>query len=322
MKAKRKAAFLDFASLGPDITTAELDRLVDCAYYAKSAPAEIASRIADREVVIVNKAVLGRGVIASAAKLRLIVVAATGTDNVDSAAAAERGIAVTNVRDYCSTAVAQHVWAMVLELTQKVSAYHGLVLDGAWQRSEAFARFDYPIRELAGRALGIVGYGTLGRAVASFGRCLGMEVVVAAVPGSTSRADTPAREPLDAVLARCDVVSLHCPLTERTRSLIGAKELRAMKPDAILINTARGGLVDGAALAEALRRGEIGGAGIDVLPTEPPGGDEPLLAGDIPNLLVTPHIAWAAREARQRAIAQIAENIGAFLTGDRIRRVV
>jgi glycerate dehydrogenase len=322
MKAKPKAAFLDFASLGPDITTAELDRLVDCAYYAKSSPAEISPRIADREIAIVNKAVLGREAIASAVNLRLIVVAATGTDNVDASAADERGIAVANVRDYCSAAVAQHVWAMVLELTQKVSAYHGLVLDGAWQRGDAFALFDYPIRELAGRSLGIVGYGTLGRAVASFGRCLGMELVVAAVPGSTSRADTPPREPLRSVLERCDVVSLHCPLTEHTRSLIGAEELAAMKSDAILINTARGGLVDGAALAEALRRGEIAGAGIDVLPTEPPDSDEPLLAGDIPNLLVTPHIAWAAREARQRAVAQIAENVEAFLAGDCLRRVV
>ncbi|HEX7080908.1 MAG TPA: D-2-hydroxyacid dehydrogenase [Gammaproteobacteria bacterium] len=319
---KPKAAFLDFATLGPDVDTSALDRLLDVTYYPFSSPDEIFARIEACEFAIVNKAQISADMIARARRLRMIALSATGTDNVDTEAARERGIAVANVRDYCSTAVVQHVFALVLGLTQHVAQYDALVRSGGWARSRSFAMFDYPIRELAGRALGVVGYGTLGRAVGDLGRCLGMRVLVSARPRTPPADVPPDRVPFDTVLAEADVLSLHCPLNDSTRGLIGAPELARMKRDALLINTARGGLVDGAALAQALREGRIGGAGIDVLPTEPPVGDEPLLAPDVPNLIVTPHVAWAAREARQRALNQVAENVAHFIESRSLRRVV
>jgi glycerate dehydrogenase len=274
------------------------------------------------EIAILNKVKLGRDAIMSATKLKLIVLTATGADNIDCAAARERGIGIANVRDYCSAAVAQHVFALILGLTHHVGAYDALARSGAWQQSKGFALFDHPIRELARRTLGIVGFGSLGQAVANLGRCFGMTVLVAARPGGKGNGRDPERVPFATVLRRADVLSLHCPLTEATHHLIGAAELKQMKRDALLINTARGGLIDGAALAEALRNGDIAGAGIDVLPVEPPPADEPLLASGIPNIIVTPHIAWSAREARQRALEQVAENIASFLSGGRLRRVV
>jgi len=320
MQAKPRAVFLDFATAGPGMETAPLDALVETTYFAYSTPAQMPARLEACEIAILNKAKLDAGTIATAEQLKLIVLAATGTDNVDTLAARERGVAVANIRDYCSAAVAQHVCAMLMELTQHVGRYDALVKAGAWQRSKIFALFDYPIRELDGRNLGIVGYGSLGQAVAAMGRGLSMKVLVSARPKS---AQAPAgRVPFDAVLEQADVLSLHCPLTEETQHLIGAAELKRMKSDAILINTARGALVDGVALSEALRNGVIGGAGIDVLPVEPPAESHPLLAGDIPNLILTPHIAWAAKESRQRALDQVAENIADFLRGGRLRRVV
>jgi glycerate dehydrogenase len=319
MSNRPTAAFLDFATLGPNVSTASLDALVDTKYFGYSSARELDDRLATAEIAIVNKVQLDRKTIFAAPRLRLIALSATGTDNIDCRAAEERGVAVANTRSYASAAVAQHVFALVLALTNHVARYDALVRADAWRKSPSFALFDYPIRELAGRTLGVVGFGALGRAVAALGRCFGMEVLI-----STRFRDEPAegRVPFTTILRTADVVSLHCPLTQETRHMIGAAELKLMKPDAVLINTARGGLIDGKALAAALKNGTIGGAGIDVLPVEPPGADEPLLAPDIPNLLVTPHIAWAAREARQRALEQVAENIAAFMSGKRLRRVV
>ena len=319
MSQRPTAAFLDFATMGPNVSTASIDALVEAKYFAYSRADEIPERLAAAEIAIVNKVNLDRKAIAAAPRLRLIALTATGTDNIDCRAAEERGVAVANARDYASRAVAQHVFALVLALTNHVARYDLLVRAGAWQRSRSFALFDYPIRELAGRKLGVVGFGALGQAVAALGRGFGMEVLV-----STRHRDEPevGRVPFTTILRTADVVTLHCPLTPETEHMIGTRELKLMKPDALLINTAGGGLVDGGALAAALERGTIGGAGIDVLPVEPPGADEPLLGSDIPNLLITPHVAWAAREARQRALEQVAENVQAFLTGKRLRRVV
>lgn len=320
MSQKPKAVFLDFATLGPDIDTTALDALVDVAYFDFSDAGEIPARLVGCQIALLNKAKLGRDIVLGAEHLELIALSATGTDNVDTKAAQERGIAVANIRDYCSTALAQHVLALILELTQHPGRYDRLVRSGGWQGGRSFALFDYPIRELTGRVLGIVGFGALGRAAARLGACLGMEVRVSARPGAV---DVPeGRVAFEALIEEADVLSLHCPLTEKTRHLIGAPELERMKRDAILINTARGALVDGEALARALRAGEIGGAGIDVLPVEPPPRDHPLLAPDIPNLVVTPHVAWAARESRQRALDQVAENVAAFIEGRRLRRIV
>jgi glycerate dehydrogenase len=210
------------------------------------------------------------------------------------------------------------VLGTLLLLTQRLREYDTLVRSGAWQRGEQFCLLDFPIRELTGRKLGIVGYGTLGRAVAHAAQAFGLEVLVASRPGGTPAAG---RLDLDELLPQLDVLSLHCPLTPATEGLIGAAQLARMKRDAVLINTARGGLVDSAALADALRSGRLGGAAIDVLPQEPPVGGNALLAGDIPNLIVTPHIAWAAREARQRSIDEMAANVEDFLRGGRRGRV-
>jgi glycerate dehydrogenase len=318
---KPKAVFLDFATLGPGIDTRVLDALLDVTYHSHTPPAEASVRLSGCEVVLLNKAHLNAPAIAGADALRLVVLAATGTDNVDLEAARRAGVAVANIRNYCTTSVVQHVLALILALTQHPHRYAALVRAGAWARSHSFALFEYPIRELAGRTLGIVGYGTLGQAVAQAGRCLGMEILVGARRG-TGTAIGVDRVPFESLLAEADIVSLHCPLTPATRNLIGTAELARMRPDALLINTARGALIDSQALLAALRAGRLGGAGIDVLPTEPPGADDPLVAVELPNLIVTPHIAWASHEARQRALDQVADNVRSFLAGESLRRVV
>ena len=317
-----KAVFLDFATvshddLDPATLRRVLPRLELC---AATAQGEIAERIAGAEVVLVNKLRMTGELIAGNPALRLIAIAATGTDNIDLKTARERGVAVCNVRNYCSRSVVQHVLAVILSLTHRLREYGRLTVDGSWAASPQFTMLDLPIRELTGRVLGIVGYGTLGHAVAQGAEAgLGMRVMVANRMGGERERD---RFDLHEMLPQVDVLSLHCPLTPATRNLIGARELALMRPDALLINTARGGLVDAEALAQALRAGRIGGAAIDVLTQEPPVDGSPLLAPDLPNLIVTPHIAWAAREARQRCIDEMAANVEEFLRGGARNRVV
>jgi glycerate dehydrogenase len=316
-----RAIFLDYGTVSyADLDAAPLLRVLPgLELRGDTAAADIDAAIAGARVVLLNKCRLTRAQLAGAGGLRLVALAATGTDNVDLVAARELGIAVCNVRGYATAAVVQHVWAMILSLTQKLPEYHRAAVDGSWARSAAFTAPGQPIRELSGRVLGIVGWGELGRGVAGAATGFGMRVAVANRPGGPALAE---RMDLDALLPLADVLSLHCPLTDATRGLIGAAELARMKPDALLINTARGALVDGAALAAALRAGRLGGAGIDVLPREPPVDGDPLLDPGIPNLLVTPHVAWAAREARQRCLDEMAANIRDFLAGGRRGRVV
>jgi glycerate dehydrogenase len=287
--------------------------------HERTPDAEVAARIEGFQVVLANKAVLDRRAIAGNRKLRLIALTATGTNNVDTAAAREAGVAVCNLRDYCTPSVVQHVFALLLALTHRLADYQALVRAGRWQQAGQFSVFDHPIRELAGRAMGIVGYGALGRGVARAAEAFGMQVLLANRPG-TAPAD--GRHDLDGMLPRLDVLSLHCPLTEATRGLVSRARLSRMKPDAVLINTARGALVDAQALADALRSGRLGGAGIDVLEREPPPADHPLLDPAIPNLIVTPHVAWAAREARQRCLDELALNVESFIAGGRRNRVI
>ena len=316
------AVFLDYATVSFD---GDLDpRSLHAALQGleirnHTAQQDVASQVAGRDVVLVNKLRITREIIEASPALRLIALAATGTNNVDLVASGERGIAVCNLRDYCTASVVQHVFGVLLLLTQKLREYDALVRSGAWQRGEQFCLLDYPIRELVGRRLGIVGFGTLGRGVAHAATAFGMEVLVANRPGG---APVPGRIDLDELLAAVDVLSLHCPLAPATQGMIGASQLSRMKRDAVLINTARGGLVDAAALADALRGGRLAGAAIDVLSQEPPVDGNPLLADDIPNLIVTPHIAWAAREARQRCIDEMAANVADFRRGGRRGRVV
>ncbi len=273
----------------------------------------------DVEVVVSNKVILDRGVLQQAGRLKLICVAATGTNNVDLEAAAELGIAVTNVAGYATPSVVQWVFTHLLALKSRLLEHHVAVRCGDWQRSPQFTVLDYPFAELSGKTMGIVGYGTLGRAVAKVAEAFGMRVVICQrlvgepVEGRVS---------LNELLPQVDVLSLHCPLSDATRNLIGAEELALMRSDAILINTARGGVVDEAALAYALREEQIAGAGVDVLSSEPPSADNPLLASGVPHLIVTPHVAWASCESRQRLVDELAANIQAFLAGNSRNRVV
>ena len=317
-----KAAFLDFATLGPGVSTAGLDQLLAVSYHTHSSQAEIRARLQDKEVALLNKAELDRETITGSTGLKFIVLAAPGTDNVDLEAAREKGIAVSNIRDYCTAAVVQHVMALILGLTRHIMGCRTPVSGKDWERSEARVLFEYPIRELTGKTLGIVGYGSLGRGVAEAGRCFGMEVLVGERVGLAAEAVRQGRTPLCDLLKQADIISLHCPLTDASRHMIGADELRLMKSDALLINTARGALIDSRALAEALDTGVIAGAGIDVLAEEPPADDEPLLSRDRPNLILTPHIAWTAKESRQRAVDQMVENVADYLNGGRLRRVI
>jgi glycerate dehydrogenase len=316
-----RAVFLDYATvsfngdLDPHRLQQALPRLEIRDHTAQH---DVATRVAGSEVVLVNKLRITREIIEATPSLRLIALAATGTNNVDLVAAAERGVAVCNLRDYCTASVAQHVFGVLLLLTHKLREYDTLVRSGAWQRGEQFCLLDFPIRELTGRRLGIVGYGALGKGVARIAQAFGMQVLVANRPGGTRESG---RMDLDDLLPQVDVLSLHCPLSPATQGLIGARQLARMKPDAVLVNTARGALVDSAALAEALRGGRLGGAAIDVLSQEPPIDGNPLLEPGIPNLVVTPHIAWAAREARQRCIDEMAANVEDFRRGGRRGRV-
>jgi len=316
-----KSVFLDFATLSNnDVDTTRLDHaLPGLQYYPVSDVHEIAGRIRDAEIVLTNKIVLNRALLEGADALKLIVLAATGTNNVDLEVARERGVAVYNIRGYCTSSVVQHVFALILSLTRHLRSYHELLEKSAWSASPQFCMLDYPIRELDGKTLGIIGFGELGQAVARAATAFGMRVKVARRPGAVTEQD--GRLSIEDLLGRSDIVSLHCPLTPQTRGLIGQAELELMKEDALLINTARGALVDEEALALALRAGRLGGAGIDVLSEEPPAQGNPLLTGRIPNLIVTPHVAWAAREARQRALDAMLENIAAFLRGDHRNRV-
>lgn len=316
-----KAVFLDYDTVSAgDLDTSGLKQLMpEFELCGSTDESEISARLAEAEIVLLNKFRLTREHLYAARHLKLIALAATGTDNVDLVAARERGIGVCNVRGYCSQSVSQLVWSMILSLTQHVHEYSRLAKDGSWVRSETFTVLSLPIRELSGRTLGIVGWGELGRAAAKPAEAFGMRVVIANRAGNPSE---PNRLGLDQLLAESDVVSLHCPLTPLTKLMIGARELSLMKPDALLINTARGGLIDGRALADALKAGRLGGAGIDVLPQEPPVDGDPLLDPAIPNLLLTPHVAWAAREARQRCLDDIAASVQDYLKGGRRSRVV
>ncbi len=317
-----RAVFLDFATVG----AAELDRgpllevLPGMEFFDTTPPGKVVERVRAAEVVLVNKVKLTAAVQAQAQALRFIGLAATGVDNVDLESAKRRGIAVCNIRAYCTQSVTEHVFGTLLTLTHSLHRFNAAVRDGAWQQSSEFCLLDFPLRELSAMTMGIVGYGDLGRSVARSAKHFGMDVLIARRRGQPPADD--GRTDLDELLSRADVVSLHCPLTEDTRGLIGERELGLMKNDALLINTARGGLVDSAALRAALEAESIGGAAIDVLAEEPPVDGDPLLDCDSPRLFVTPHIAWATREARQTALDQLAAAVAAFQRGESYNRVV
>jgi glycerate dehydrogenase len=315
-----KIVMLDAHTANPgDVSWAPFESIAPCERHPRTPVAETAARCAGAPIVITNKAPMTREIIEALPDLKYIGVIATGFNVVDTVAAKECGVIVTNVPGYGTPAVAQHVFALILELSNNVGASAQSVAAGGWQNCLDFCYYDKPIIELAGRTLGIIGYGEIGAAVARIGQAFGMKVLAskrnwgAGPPAGIEAADT------DTIFREADVISLHCPLTDATKHLVNARTLGLMKKTALLINTGRGPLIDDQALAAALEAGTIAGAGVDVLSVEPPKEGNPLLGAK--NCFVTPHVAWASREARVRLIAACAANVKAFLAGSPVNVV-
>ncbi len=313
-----RIVFLDAATYGDISLQAFTDRW-DCTIHAATRPEDTTWRLASHDLAVINKVVIDRSVLeAPAARdLKLIAVAATGTDIIDKVTAARRGVKVCNVPGYATQSVAQFTIALILDLATRVGGYAEAVKAGDWQKSPVFSFFRYPSVELSGKKLGIIGYGNIGRAVAQMARGLGLEILVGARPGAASPLP-PDRVPLERLVCEADILSLHCPLTPETANLINREVLSSMKPTAFLINTARGALVDEAALISALREKTIAAAALDVISDEPPPADHVIVraAKELSNLIVTPHTAWSTREARQRLLDEVLANIEAFLAGE------
>jgi glycerate dehydrogenase len=287
--------------------------------YPLTTPEELLPRLRDATIAITNKVKLGGEILAQLPWLKMVAAAATGTDNIDLDWCRSHGIVVSNIRGYAATTVPEHVMMLMLALRRQLLAYRADVLAGRWQQAKMFCFFDHPIRDLDGSTLGLVGRGSLGQGVARLAAAFGMKVLWGERKGASG-----VREgyvPFERLLAEADVISLHCPLTAETRAMIGEAELRAMKRDALLINAARGGIVDEAALVRALQQGWIAGAGFDVLSQEPPVAGNPLLELNLPNFILLPHVAWASDPAMQTLADQLIDNIEAFVRGEPRNRV-
>ena len=311
-------SILDAHPLNPgDLSWKPLEQFATVSIWPRTTPSDTVARAKDADIVITNKVVFDRPTLEQLPLLRCIVVTATGYNIVDLQAATERGITVCNAPAYSTRSVAQHVFALLLHIATHISDYARLNSNGHWSQSPDFCYIDHPTIELAGKTIGIVGLGNIGSAVAAIALAMGLKVLAltskASLPDGIERADLPA------LLANSDIVTLHCPLTPDTRYLINATTLASMQRGAILINTARGPLVDEAAVADALRSGQLGAFGADVLSTEPPAPDNPLLSA--PHAFITPHIAWATLEARQRLMQITIDNVKAFIAGDPINIV-
>lgn len=310
-----QVVFLDRETISPQTTLRPLSFAHDLKVYGRTSRDQAPVRIADADIVITNKVKLGREAIEAAPRLKMIALAATGTDNIDLEACADKGIVVSNIRGYAAHTVPEHTFALIFALRRSIVAYRESVKAGRWYDAQQFCYFDYPIKDLAGSTLGIVGEGALGQAVADIGRALGMRVLFAARKGRDDQGSL--YTPFDTLLQESDVITLHCPLTEQTRGLIGTEEFARMKRKPLLINTARGGLVDEVALVEAMRSGQLGGAGFDVTVPEPPENSHPLVQLlDMPNFILTPHVAWASQEAIQSLADQLMGNVEAYHRGE------
>ena len=320
MTNTQRAVFLDHTSL--DLGDLDLGPLrsgfSQLQLWSDTTPANVIERLQGASVAISNKVLLNAQTLAACPELKLILVAATGTNNVDLEAARAQDITVANCQGYGTPSVAQHTLGLLLALATRLIDYQKAVGAGQWQQARQFCLLDFPIVELEGKTLGLFGHGELGSAVARLAEAFGMRVLIGQIPGRPARAD---RLPMDELLPQVDALTFHCPLNEHTRNFIGARELALLKPGAFVVNTARGGMIDEQALADALRSGHLGGAATDVLSVEPPRDGNPLLAGDIPRLIITPHSAWGSREARQRIVAQLAQNAEAFFNGTALRVV-
>lgn len=318
-----RIVFLDAATYG-DISLKRFTDKWPCTIHPVTNPDETTRRLAGHSIAVTNKVVIDKAIFsaAEARNLKLIAVAATGTDIIDRGEAAGRGVKVCNVPGYATQSVAQFTLALILELATQAGKYTDAVKAGEWQKTPVFSLLTFPTIELSGKKLGIVGYGSIGQAVAQMARGFGMEILLAARPGATGPVPQ-GRIPLEQLLREADIVSLHCPLTPETRNLINERTLALMKSTAFLINTARGALIDEAALIAALSKKQIAAAALDVITKEPPPADHPIVlaAKELDNLIVTPHTAWSAREARERLLNEVEENIVAFLLGRDRNRV-
>jgi glycerate dehydrogenase len=311
VRADDSIVFLDRETISPQTVLRKPNFPHRWTEYQRTDPDEVVERCADATIVVLNKVKLPADAIARLPRLKLVAIAATGTDPVDVKACSERGIVVSNIRDYAVHTVPEHTFALILALRRSIIAYRDSVRSGAWQKAGQFCYFDHPIRDLAGSTLGIIGEGALGQAVAQLGRAFGMRILFAAHKNSTGMG--PLYTPFEEVLETSDVITLHCPLMPSTRNLIGRAEFARMKRRPLLINTARGGLVNEDDLGPALRSGGIAGAAFDVATVEPPGPDHPLMRlVDLPNFVLTPHVAWASAEAVQAVADQLIDNIEAF----------
>jgi glycerate dehydrogenase len=314
MTEKARIVFLDRNTM-PDVIKLNPPPIPhDLVVFEETKPDQVAARIAEADVVITNKVKLGAAQIEAAPKLRMIAVAATGYDVIDLDACKARGITVSNIRNYAVHTVPEHTFALIFALRRSLIGYRQSVVDGRWQQAGSFCYFDYPIADLAGSTLGIIGDGVLGRAVADIARALGMRVLFATYKGVDGMG--PLYTPYEDVLRQSDIITLHLPLMASTRNLIGPADFALMERRPLLINTARGGLVDEQALCDALRAGQISGAGFDVVTSEPPPADHPFMKLlDLPNFILTPHVAWASIEAIQGLADQLMENIALFWQG-------
>jgi len=315
---KHTIVFLDRATLIAELPIPAFDHT--WVEYPETRPEEAGEALWRATIAIANKVPITRAVLEAAPRLQLVAVAATGVNNVDLAACRERGVAVTNIRGYAEHTVPEHVFMLLLALRRNLLAWRQTLAAGAWQKARTFCLFDHEMHDLAGTTLGLVGHGSIGRGVARLAQAFGMQVLLAEHKGAAEC--RPGYTPFDEVLARADHLTLHCPLTPETRNLIGSREFGLMKKSAVLINCARGGLVDETALLAALATRRIAGAALDVLAVEPPTAGSPLLDLNLPNLLLTPHVAWASREAMQALGEQLIRVIEAFVAGRPINLVV
>ena len=313
-RTMRRIIFLDRETLPDEIVLNAFAFPNDLTVHRRTLPGEVAGRIAEADIVITNKVAVSGQALQSAPRVKLIAVAATGTDIIDIEACRKRGIVVSNIRNYAINTVPEHTFALILTLRRSILSYRDSVLKGRWQEAGQFCFFDHPIRDLASSTLGVIGDGVLGKAVADLGKAFGMRVLFSDYKGTTGMG--PLYTPFEQVLRQSDVITLHTPLIPTTRNMIGAAEFAVMERRPILINTARGGLVDEDALAEALREGRLAGAGFDVATIEPPPRDHVLMRLlEMPNFILTPHVAWASREAIQSLADQLVDNVDAFVAG-------
>ncbi|HUE36661.1 MAG TPA: D-2-hydroxyacid dehydrogenase [Candidatus Acidoferrum sp.] len=309
-----KIVILDAHAANPgDLSWDEFAKLGELEIFPRTSEAQTVERLRGATIALTNKAVINRRMMSALPDLRYVGITATGYNIVDVQAARERGITVCNVPEYSTRDVAQAVFALLLELASHTGHHAETVRSGKWNRSPDFCYWDYPLIGLDGLTLGIIGYGRIGRAVARIARAFGMNVLALRRPASSNVENDVQNVELDGLLRESDIVTLHCPLTPQTMGLVNAQFLAKMKPTAFLINTARGGLMDEAALADALNHDRIAGAGLDVLSVEPPPMNNPLLSAK--NCVITPHIAWATKTARERLLKISAENIRAWLNG-------